>query len=728
MQQLDKTTAKTEGTFKKFAKNFLGPASIVAGLTAAGAAVVRFGRQSIQAASDAEETANRFNTVFRDISGDAEAAAENLSDNFGVSRRAAQDLLAATGDLLTGFGFTQEAALDLSDQANQLAIDLASFTNVPIEQSARAITSALTGETEALKSLGIVVRQGTDDFRRQVQVLQQSEGITEAQARAQVILQEAYEQSGNAIGDFERSSESLANTQRQTEAAVENLSSSVGRLLLPVTREINAAFGDLVSQLDSVITAALDFRDLGDQLSGALGSGDFDALNATLNQTQAQLAAARDEVEAVQAQIDDRNFFTTQARLTLLAQQRAAAQQRIELLTAAEARIQQEIAALGEEARLESERRSEASREALENAQREAEEAERLRILIAARDEAQAEYNAELRQTATLLNLGFISEEQAQSQGEAAGRRFAEALIDLGYDGVGQTIGDELIRGVAESLGDAEELSEEVARFEEQIANDLLQQTGDRIAILEAERDARLAIAESLGVDTLGIEQFYAEEIRRVREQQLEEAEQNFEELKAAAIQSFQDIAASFSSVFSSLNTIGDNFNTAEIQRLQAVVDATEEGTDARVAAERRLERAQRRAARDAAIRRKALGLTEVAIATAVNIAEAFPDPFLIGSAIAVGGLQAAAIASEPLPTAQFGGSFVVPPGNNGDSGLLRVNSGERVTVTPSNQNSTMMLPDRIIVQIGDAQFDARVANAFNRGSAQIRRRGAIAV
>jgi hypothetical protein len=40
-----------------------------------------------------------------------------------------------------------------------LAIDVASFNNVSDDQAVKAFTSALSGEREALKSLGIVISE-----------------------------------------------------------------------------------------------------------------------------------------------------------------------------------------------------------------------------------------------------------------------------------------------------------------------------------------------------------------------------------------------------------------------------------------------------------------------------------------------------------------------------------------------------------------------------------------
>lgn len=53
----------------------------------------------------------------------------------------------------------QEEVDGLSVSLTKLAIDVASFNNASDEQAVHAFTSALTGEREALKSLGIVISE-----------------------------------------------------------------------------------------------------------------------------------------------------------------------------------------------------------------------------------------------------------------------------------------------------------------------------------------------------------------------------------------------------------------------------------------------------------------------------------------------------------------------------------------------------------------------------------------
>lgn len=206
-------------------KMTLGLTLPIIGLTAA----------MVKMASDAEETSAKFGTVFQDVSEEAKAVSKNLQKNFGLSGNAARELLSDTGDLLTGFGFTGESALDLSKQVNELAVDLASFTNFVggTEGASKALTKALLGERESVKSLGISILE-TDVKAKVLKITQ--EGMTfetERQAKAYATLLIAQEQSKNAIGDYARTSQGFANLMRKLRAVISNIAVAFGSILLP---------------------------------------------------------------------------------------------------------------------------------------------------------------------------------------------------------------------------------------------------------------------------------------------------------------------------------------------------------------------------------------------------------------------------------------------------------------------------------------------------------------
>lgn len=189
----------------------------------------------IKASSDAEEVQNKFSVVFRSVSKDAEKTAANLAKNFGLSKRAAKELLAGTGDLLSGFGFTDEAALKFSTKVQELAVDLASFTNVSggAKQASEALTKALLGERESIKTLGISIREV--DIKAELERVGAADltGISKRQAVAAATLNLAIAQSGKAIGDFARSRQSFANQMRIFRGELDDTAVVFGNILLP---------------------------------------------------------------------------------------------------------------------------------------------------------------------------------------------------------------------------------------------------------------------------------------------------------------------------------------------------------------------------------------------------------------------------------------------------------------------------------------------------------------
>ena len=206
------------------------------------------------AARDAIETRSKFATVFKDIAAESERSANTLASNFGLSGTKARELLGDTGDLLSGFGFTGAAALTLSTQVNELAVDLASFTNFSggAEGASAALTKALLGERESLKSLGIAISE--KDVKAKISQLL-AEGQTFGslrQAKAQATLALAVQQSKNAIGDFARTSGDLANQERITASRIQDLKESFGKILLPVALKVTQAIRSMVERLSAL--------------------------------------------------------------------------------------------------------------------------------------------------------------------------------------------------------------------------------------------------------------------------------------------------------------------------------------------------------------------------------------------------------------------------------------------------------------------------------------------
>lgn len=260
IKKLDKSIKNARERLEKFGDSM----TKIGGFLTVGVTlpILGAGAAFIKAASDAEESFTKFATVFSGIEQQADSIADNLKKNFGLSSTAAKTLLGDTGDLLTGFGFTQKMALRLSRDVNELAVDLASFTNFSggAEGASKALTKALLGERESVKSLGISILE--EDVKARVRQLR-SQGklldATERQAKAFATLTIAQEQSKNAIGDFARTNKGFANQIRILMARLSDLAVSFGQIMLPAANRVVGVLIDLLEFFTSLNEGTKEF-------------------------------------------------------------------------------------------------------------------------------------------------------------------------------------------------------------------------------------------------------------------------------------------------------------------------------------------------------------------------------------------------------------------------------------------------------------------------------------
>lgn len=192
-----------------------------------------FAKESVSVFSDLQEETQKFGVVFQGVNKQASGIVDELIAKYGQSELSAKRMLAQTGDLLSGFGFGRKQSLEMAEAVAKLGSDLASFSNYEggAEKAAYALTKAMLGETEQAKMLGIAIKTDTPEYRNMVKEIQKANGVSVIQARAMAALKIAYSQSGNAIGDFERSIGSIANQGRVLDNRFIELKTTIGGLI-----------------------------------------------------------------------------------------------------------------------------------------------------------------------------------------------------------------------------------------------------------------------------------------------------------------------------------------------------------------------------------------------------------------------------------------------------------------------------------------------------------------
>lgn len=221
------------------------------------APVVMMGRSMIKAASDAEETQNKFNEVFKGINAEANTAAKSLASGYQLAGSTSQELLSNTGDLLVGMGLTRKQALGLSQDVVRLSADVASFKNVQggTARAANALTKALLGEREMLKETFKVAILEEDVKARAAIIKRKDRKLTEQQAKIMATLALVTERNTDAIGDLARTSDAYANVSRANAEATKELSENFGTLLLPFATKLQGVLAKVVGGLNNLSPA-----------------------------------------------------------------------------------------------------------------------------------------------------------------------------------------------------------------------------------------------------------------------------------------------------------------------------------------------------------------------------------------------------------------------------------------------------------------------------------------
>lgn len=250
---VDQTEVKTDTAFSKIRGGVVAFAKVAAvALAAAGAAIVAFGLKALDAASRMEEAQNKYNVVFDGMIEKSNEWTSELRKNYALSELAAKTYLSGMKAVLDGTRMETQAAGELSNQLVKTALDLASFHDKAPEDAVRAMTSAVTGEYEAMKQFGIVLKKSeiTQEAMR-LNTLKTKDAVTDAmmaQAAYSLILQK----SGKAVGDTIRSQESYAFQLKQTKSLFEDLKVALGQKLLPIATKWLTVMNDWIVKNDAI--------------------------------------------------------------------------------------------------------------------------------------------------------------------------------------------------------------------------------------------------------------------------------------------------------------------------------------------------------------------------------------------------------------------------------------------------------------------------------------------
>ena len=224
--------AKVAGSMKAFGVQAAAAAAVVTGLAWGAKKIFDLG-------ASIAETGSKFNTVFgAEAAGEVSAFLDNFANKAGLTTNEAKGLVATTGAIAQGLGFSQKASGAFATEITKLAGDLSSFNNIPTEEVLMGINSALTGEREQMKRLGIVILEADVQAKAFAQTGKSVAKELTQQEKATATLALITERAGSAIGDLDRTSGSAANVFKRLVARFKEIRDAISTALLPAFQHI----------------------------------------------------------------------------------------------------------------------------------------------------------------------------------------------------------------------------------------------------------------------------------------------------------------------------------------------------------------------------------------------------------------------------------------------------------------------------------------------------------
>jgi hypothetical protein len=246
-----------QGSLKRVGETAAGflSANLIAG---AADRIKTFISGSITAASNLNETMSKTDAVFGTSAGNIHDWASNAVDSMGLSRNAAETAAGSLGLIFTQMGANGQAAAGMSEKWVQLASDIGSFNNADPTEVLDAMQGATRGEYDALQKYVPTISAAS--VQHEALALSGKKSASELTAHDNLLAVQKilFEQTTKAQGDFARTGDQNANSQKKASAAMENAQAALGKGLLPVVTlgaQVMERLGKIMSTHPGLIMA-----------------------------------------------------------------------------------------------------------------------------------------------------------------------------------------------------------------------------------------------------------------------------------------------------------------------------------------------------------------------------------------------------------------------------------------------------------------------------------------
>ncbi len=305
IKSIDSSVAKLTGGMKKLA------GVVTAAFSAA--AIIKFGKDSLEAAADVKAAASQMSQTFGEFEGEASAAISRVADNADILDTRLNGVATSIYAFAKTSGMDSKTALSMMEDALTVAADSAAYYDRSLEDVSHTLQSFLKGNYENDAALGLSATETTRNAKAMELYGKKFADLSESQKQLALLdmVKDANRLSG-AMGQAAREADGWANVTGNLREAWRQLLGVVGqpilKLAVPVVQQMTAALTRMTETANAAWQA----------LSRVFGWQDTqaDAINAAVaaqDDLTAAVQATEDAQEGTLASFDDIEILASSA-------------------------------------------------------------------------------------------------------------------------------------------------------------------------------------------------------------------------------------------------------------------------------------------------------------------------------------------------------------------------------------------------------------------------------
>lgn len=292
MAKVEELSNKNGKTLTLFATKIKASVAMLASYSFVLRKIASVSGGSVTSINEYIENVNLFQVAMGEFYDEAFAYANLVEDRLGIDSSEWMRNQGVFMSMANGFGLARKQAYDLSESLTELTYDISSLYNEDMTTAAQRLQSALAGEIEPIRRLGISISQATlEEFALSKGI---QESVTQMTEQEKALLRSLKLIEGastiGAVGDFVKTIESPANAMRILQQQLTQLSRAFGSVLLPAVISVLPYLQAFVGIVTDAIRALASFvgftmpewdaNDWGQEAVGDMG-GSFDDATAS---------------------------------------------------------------------------------------------------------------------------------------------------------------------------------------------------------------------------------------------------------------------------------------------------------------------------------------------------------------------------------------------------------------------------------------------------------------